>query len=118
MSNSLLKRRRTGKLFKTIDDKYAKDSVCMLVTFEDLINNRKIIEEIRKEGYKFSIVFNKNIPINKQDRGIMYVAEYLFMDKKTVNTAEILSYIPEDMTNKIIYENITDKVGGFGGEDE
>ncbi len=117
--NSLYtKKKKLEKLLKLIDNKYAKDNVIILVTFDDLINNKRIIEEVRKTGYKFAIVFDKDPVINNQGRGIMYVADYIFVDKKTINIERLLPFIPKDLLDNIIYENIVDKVGDFGGEDE
>jgi len=56
------------------------------------------------------------IPINKTDRGLFYVVDYIFINKNIANKGEIISLIPKDLSNKIITEDLFDKVGDLGGE--
>ena len=99
-----------------IDDSYAKTNVLILITIEDLLKNKIFIKKIRKMGYKFAIIFNKEIEISEKDRRYIYVADYIFADKKVINMAKVLPYIPEELLNNIIYENIEEKIGGLEGE--
>jgi signal peptidase len=118
MTESLYsKEKKFEKLLRMIDDKYAKDNVIILITFEILLNNKKIIKKVRKMGYKFALVFNQETSVLEKNRGDIYIADYIFINKKVVNIENILSLIPEELLDKVIYEDIVEKVGDFGGED-
>jgi hypothetical protein len=108
--------KKLEKLLKMIEDKYAKDNVMILITFEVLLSNKEIVTEIRKMGYKFALVFSKDTVVDEKNRGEIYISDYIFIDKKIVNTVKILPLIPTELLDKIVYENIVDKVGDFGSD--
>jgi uncharacterized protein YrzB (UPF0473 family) len=110
------KEKKTERLLRMIDDKYAKDNVIILITFDLLLDNKQVIKRLRKLGYKFALVFNKENPSLEKNRGNIYIADYIFIDKTAVNIENVLSFIPEELLDKVIYEDIVDKVGDFGGE--
>ncbi len=112
------KEKKFEKLLRVIDDKYAKDNVLILLTFEDLLVNKQFLKKIRKMGYKFALVFNKETIIKEKNRGDLYIADYVFINKKIPNMASIISYIPEELLDNVIYEDIVDKIGDFRGEQE
>jgi len=115
--NSLYtKERKLEKLLKIIDDKYVKDNTIILVTFEDLLNYKKVLKEIKKMDYHFALVFDKDTTIGEKDRGNIYIADYIFMTKKIVSSTKILQFIPEDLISKIVYEDVIDKVGDVKGD--
>lgn len=115
--NTLYKKeRKLDKALKMIDDEYARNNVIILVSYEELINNIGVIKGIRKLGYKFAVVFDKQYTFRKKDYGNVYVADYIFINKKAVNAAEVMSFIPSDIADKVIYDDVTNKVGDFGGE--
>lgn len=104
------------KLTKMMDDEFTKNNIYILVKYEELLNNKKVIKELRKMGYKFALVFDKTVEVKAKDMGNIYVADYIFIDKKMVDTANILPNIPEELINNIIYEDVGSKVGNYGGE--
>ena len=108
------KERKLEKLLRMFDNKYAKDNIIILITIEDLLANKQVVKEVRRRGYKFAIVFDKEITINKRDRGNIYIADYLFINKKDVNFDKIFSSIPEDLLEKIIDEELINKVEDYG----
>ena len=112
------KEKKFEKLLRVIDDKYAKDNVIILITFEDLLANKQFLKKTRKMGYKFALVFNKETTIKEKNRGDLYIANYVFINKKIPNMASVISYIPEELLDNVIYEDIVDKVGDFRGEQE
>ena len=112
------KEKKFEKLLRVIDDKYAKDNVIILITFEDLLVNKQFLKKIRKMGYKFALVFNKETIIKEKNRGDLYIADYVFVNKKIPNMASVISYIPEELLDNVIYEDIVDKIGDFRGEQE
>ncbi len=112
------KEKKFEKLLRVIDDKYAKDNVLILTTFEDLLINKQFLKRIKKMGYKFALVFNKETTIKEKNRGDLYIADYVFINKKIPNMAIVISYIPDELLDNVIYEDIVDKIGDFRGEQE
>lgn len=110
------KEKKFENLLDMIDDKYAKENVIILITLEDLSNNAKVVKSIRRLGYKFALIFDEETNIKETDRGNIYIVDYIFINKNVVNMLEILPFIPEELSDKVIYEDIADKVGDFGGE--
>ena len=114
--NSLYsKEKKLEKVINIIDNEYAKDNVIISLTFEDLTNNKQVIKKLRKEGYKFALVFNKEITMKVNDIKNLYIVNYIFVDKKVKS---IISFIPKDLLNNVIYEDIVDKIGDFGSDKE
>lgn len=111
------KEKKFEKLLKMIEDKYSKENAVILVTYEELIKHRVFIKKIKKDGYKFALVFTKDSNFKEKDRGNLYIADYIFVNKKLENIAEIVSLIPDDLKEKLIYEDISNKVGDFGSEE-
>jgi|GEM_PF-619076 len=112
------KEKKFEKLLRVIDDKYAKDNILILTTFEDLLINKQFLKRIKKMGYKFALVFNKETTIKEKNRGDLYIADYVFINKKIPNMANVTSYIPDELLDNVIYEDIVDKIGDFRGEQE
>jgi signal peptidase len=112
------KEKKFEKLLRVIDDKYAKDNVLILITYEDLLVNKQFLKKVRKMGYKFALVFNKETTIKEKNRGDLYIADYVFINKKIPNMASVISYIPDELLDNVIYEDIVDKIGDFRGEQE
>jgi hypothetical protein len=109
-----IKEKKFEKLLRMIDDKYAKDNTIILITFEDLLLNKEFVKEIRRMGYRFALLFDKETAIEEKNRGDIYIVDYIFLNKKDSNKKKILSFIPEELLSKVIYEDIVNKVGDFG----
>lgn len=111
-----LKEKKLYKILKLIDDEYAKESVMLLAAYEDLIRYKNKIKKIFKEGYRFAVSFNEETNIEEKDIGNLSFVDYIFVDKKITNVVKKLSTLPEDLMEKVIYEDISKEVGDFGGE--
>ena len=107
---------KLGKLLKMTEDEFVKNNIIILIRYSELIKNKKIVKELRKNGYRFALVFDETTIIKEKDQSIISVAEYIFMNKKKVDAASMLPSIPENLQNSIIYEDIASKVGNYGGE--
>lgn len=106
------KEKKLEKLLKMLDDKFAKSSVYILVTYQGLLSNKKIIKEVRQSGYKFALAFDKDVDIQTKDKGNIYIADYVFIDKKVNGKEKIFNLIPEELKKNTISEDIINKVGG------
>lgn len=115
--NSLYEKNRKFKqLLNMFDDEYSKDNVIILTTFEELLSNKKIIKEVRKKGYKFALIFDKETVIKAKDRASLNIVNYIFVNKKVVDVVKMRSFIPEELLENMIDEDITDKIGDFGSD--
>lgn len=115
--NSLYnKESKLNKLLALFGDEYAKNNIIILIRHDDIINNKKLIKKLRKDGYHFAITLDNVKEVKAKDISILYVADYLFMDKKAVKTTDIMASIPADLNEHIVYDDIASKVGNFGGE--
>lgn len=110
------KNNKLDKLFKMFEDEHAKNSIIVVIEYEELIKNKKVIKDLRKEGYRFALVFDDLTRIKAKEQKNISIADYLFIDKKLAKTTDALINIPVDFHDKIIYDDIKSKVGNFGGE--
>ncbi len=110
------KEKKLERFLKMIDDEYAKSNVIILTTFSNLLNNKLIIKKARKMGYKFALTFEDNDIIEEKDLKYLYMVNYIFANKKAHNMAKIMSLLPEELAENIIYEDIYGKVGDFRSE--
>lgn len=106
------KEKKYEKLLRIIEDEYAKENVYILVKYNDLVNNKAHIKRLKKSGYRFALVIEKNTLIKEKDKNSMFVCDYIFISRKDSN----LTKIPEELRSSIIYEDILGKMEGFNGE--
>ena len=76
-----------------------------------------IIKKLKKKGYNFAIPVTNKEDLNSKNYTTMHLADYIFVDKNISNVVKTLTAFPEDIVDKMIYENITEKIGDFGGEE-
>lgn len=110
------KEKKLDKLLRMFDDKYAKENIIILIAYKDFANHKRIVKRIKKMGYRFAFTFDSTIMFDEKDKGNIYIADYIFLNKKADNTSAILSIIPEELLENVIYEVITDKVEDIGSE--
>ena len=108
-----LKPNKLEKIFKMFEDEYAKNNIIVVVDCKSLIENNEQITSLRKKGYQFAIILNNEIKFS--DNQYTEIAEYIFIDKK-IMTYNLISSIPDDLTKKIINDDIVSKLSSFGGE--
>lgn len=104
---------KLDKIFKLLEDEYAKNNIIVVVDCKSLIEYNEQILKLRKAGYKFAVILNNEL--KKRDNKYLEIAEYLFSDKKLM-TYNLISSIPSGLTKKIITDDIIGKLSSFGGE--
>ena len=102
---------KLDKIFKLFEDEYAKNNIIVVVEGNELNEYGEQIAELRKKGYLFAVVIDNE----DFDSKYMEFAEYLFIDKK-VMSYNLISNIPDDLTRKVINDDIMSKLSSFGGE--
>lgn len=104
------KENKLSKVCSVMDDEFIKNSLYIIVHYEDLIKNKKTIKDMKKKGYKFAVLFSNTVEVSETNQSILSVADYIFMGKKTVDTNKILSSIHFETKGKVIYEDLESKL--------
>ena len=95
---------KIGNIFEMFEDEFAKNTIIVLLNYEEIKGNKQVIKNLIKKGYKFAINIGNN-KIKESDLELMYIVEYIFMESENKKNK-----IPKDLRNKIIYNKIMDKV--------
>lgn len=111
------KEKKLEKVLGMIEDEHAKDSVIILISMEKLSCSKTIIRKLKKNGYSFAVPIVKEESLNSKNYPTMNLSDYIFVDKNISNVVKTLTSFPEDIVDKMIYENIIEKIGDFGGEE-
>ena len=109
------KDKKLDKIISTLDNEYAKSHVYILTSVSNMLSNKDDIKRLRKKGYGFAVAFNKRVEIKNDDMGYIYMADYYFMDSY-LDADNICELIPTDIIKNIIKDNISKKIGDYGGE--
>ena len=109
------KDKKMDKIISIIDNEYAKNHIYILTSVSNMLSNKDDIKRLRKKGYSFAIAFNKRMDYKNDDMGYIYMADYYFMDSY-LDADNVCASIPSDIIKKIIRDNISQKVGDYGGE--
>jgi len=110
------KDKKIEKTLSMIEDEHAKESVIILVGLEDLLKHKTLIKKLKKDGYNFALTLNSEFNIDAKNYTALNLVNYIFVDKKIPNIVKKLSNLPEDVVEKLIYEDVIEKIGDFGGE--
>lgn len=110
------KSKKIDKLLKMIDDKYAKAKTIIAIEYSDYLSYKKEVKRISKMGYNFAVVFNKEQKIKKSEQSSLNIASYLIVNNKVMTENAITSLLPNQMSSKVVYEDILPKLSGLGGE--
>jgi len=109
------KNKKLDRILGTVDNDYAKNHIYFLTSASNMMNNKEDFLRLRKKGYSFACIFDKQIEFKHDDLGYIYMNDYYFMDND-VDKKEVCKKIPKDITDKIIIDNISKKVGDYGGD--
>lgn len=110
------KEKKIEKVLSMIDDEHAKQSTIFLMRIEELLKYKTLIKKLKKEGYQFATAIDEEFEVDSSNKASMNLVDYIFVDKNIPNVVKTLSLLPEDVTDKVIYEDIIEKIGDFGGE--
>lgn len=109
------KDRKIDKIVSIIDNDYAKNHICILTNVSNMLKNKDDIKRLRKRGYSFACIFDKEINYKNDDMGYIYLNDYYFVDSDSdINV--VCKGLPKEIVDKVIVDNINKKVGDYGGE--
>ena len=77
--NLLSKKNKCKQLFKIIDLDCLKDRIIMEISYDDFIENKDIVYEYIREGFKFAVIINDNFNENIQ---LLEVFEFIILNGK------------------------------------
>lgn len=111
------KGKKLEKILGMIEDEHAKESIIILLSMESLLKHKTTIRKFKKLGYKFAVAVLEQSHFDSNNHATINLVEMVFVDKNIPNIVKTVSILPEDIVDKIVYENIIDKIGDFGGEE-
>ena len=97
-----------------LSDKYAMNNVIFLIEYDSLLKNKEVIKECRKNGYKFALIFNKDLSDTKGFKNNISLVDKIYIDKDNIKETKFDELIPKDFN--VIYEDMTNKVGDLDEE--
>ena len=107
------KSNKLDRIFDLLGDEYAKKNVLVLVEYQDMISNKKVLKALKKDGYRFAVVFSDEDEIKEKDQKILSIADYAFISKKDSN---LVASLPEELKNSVINDDILKKLNVVGGK--
>lgn len=108
------KKNKFDNVLKMLSDKYAMSNVIFLIDYEKLLKNKEIVKECRKNGYKFALIFNKDLSDTKGFKSNISLVDKIYIDKDNIKETKFDELIPKDFN--VIYEDMTNKVGDLDEE--
>ena len=112
------KQKKFWRLLQMIDDEYAKAHVLILVTYADLLKNKQyasMVKRLKKAGFRFALAFHEKPKLLPNGRGNLYIVNTIFVNKKDPHFDKVVAYIPEELLENIIYDDILNKIEDIGG---
>lgn len=109
------KSNKLSAMFDKFEDEYAKMCTVILIQYDELSKNTKVIRALIKEGYKFAVDLSKIEKIKTKDLGVLELMNNIFIDRKTKEKKEIIKVLSDKAQARVIYDNIEEKIGSFWG---
>ena len=109
------KDKKLDKIASIIDNDYSKTHIYFLTSVSNMLKNKDDLRRLRKKGYSFACVFDKRIDYKHDDMGYIYMNDYFFVDSYS-DAGNVCKGVPKEITDKIIIDSISKKVGDYGGE--
>lgn len=104
---------KLDQVFDMFNDEFAKKSINILLAYNGLSDNKKTIKQLIKQGFNFSLDMNDVELLKKSDIKELYVLEHIFISRKKVAKTNIIEVLPEEVKPKILYEEISSKIGNL-----
>ena len=105
--------KKTNKLEKILDmlsDDISRNSIIIVSEYNDIIGNKRIMKNLKKDAYKFAISFNKDSNIKEKDTSYIALAEYLFCSSENIKELDLMKYISSENKANLIKEDIYQKI--------
>lgn len=110
------KSNKLGNVFEKFEDEYAKHCSVILIRYEFLSKNIKVIKSLIKEGFKFAVDLSGTTEVKAKDMGAIELMSYVFIDKRTKEKKEMVATLSKELQKKVVYDEVLSKLGCKGGE--
>ena len=107
------KSNKLDDIFDMFEDEFAKNSIVVLVQYSKVTENKEIIKRLIKQGYHFAVDINDTVKFKVSDQEMFEIVDYLFLSNKNPNKESMLLFIKKMMHDKIIYDEISTKIGSY-----
>lgn len=104
------KSNKLEKVLSLLDDDIAKNNIIFFNDYDEIINNKRVIKNVRKDGYHLAIRFSKDSNVKAKDISYISLAEYLFCDSKILKETGLNDLLTDVDKNNLIKEDIYEKV--------
>lgn len=104
---------KLDQVFDMLNDEFAKKNINILLAYNGLSDNKKTIKNLIKQGFNFSVDMNDVELLKKSDIKDLYILEHIFISRKKIYKTNIIDVLPEDVKPKIIYEEVSSKIGNL-----
>lgn len=109
------KSNKLSAIFTRCEDEYAKNSIVILVQYDELSKNSKQIKELIKEGFNFAVDLSRSTLIKTKDMRMVEMMSYIFAGGRTRDKREMITSLSDSAKQKVIYEDLEKKIGSYWG---
>lgn len=115
MPESLYKKsNKLNKVENMLNDEMAKNRVILINKSDAITNNKKTIERMKKQGYRFGLlVSDEDEKINEKTS--ISLIDYVFVDKSKEKELNLTNTLKNNLEINVIKENINDLIDVSGG---
>lgn len=110
------KEKKFYNMLKTFNDEFAKNSIIMLINYNELSDNSKLIKDCVKNGYHFAVDLENVEKIKVKDNKVIGIMDYIFMGRRSREKKALLASFSEEMNEKVLYVD-TSKLGDSWGSE-
>lgn len=110
------KEKKFYNMLKTFDDEFAKNSIIMLINYNELSDNSKLIKDCVKNGYHFAVDLENVEKVKVKDNKVIGIMDYIFMGRRSRERKALLASFSEEINEKVLYVD-TSKFGDSWGSE-
>ena len=108
------KNNKLSKVESMLSDEMVRNRVILINKADAITNNKKIIKQMKKEGFRFGLLINdEDKKLN--DKISISLIDYIFVDKKLDKDLKLSSVLKNNSDINVIKENINDLIDISGG---
>ena len=108
------KSNKLSKVESMLSDEMVRNRVILVNKIEAISNNKKIIKQMKKLGFRFGLLVNDKDK-KSNDKTSISLIDYVFVDKKLDKELKISSTLKNNSEINVVKENINDLIDVSGG---
>lgn len=107
------KSNKLGKVKSMLSDAMVRNRVILINKSDSIRDNKKIIKEMKKEGFRFGLLVNNDSKLN--DKTIVSLIDYIFIDKNLDKELSLSNTLKNNSDIIVVKESIDDIIDISGG---